>query len=193
MREIREGSPVQGVRAPRGLHLRPTLQQETQVRPTQVRPNLLRRTSLLTRRHTVFVLRRAQSPFVTKYTRNLRLFQMFTANRCPTTLCGYVERVWELSSPLYSYISFTIYTSGKDLKMLLMLMWFAQLSFCCHCYVTILFVFIEWTIVLSSNEVKAFDNCFRLSVQTSYVSTPTLIKNYLHLCFGVNVKSKYTV
>jgi len=93
MREIREGSPVQGVRAPRGLHLRPTLQQETQVRPTQVRPNLLRRTSLLTRRHTVFVLRRAQSPFVTKYTRNLRLFQMLTANRCPVTLCGYVERV----------------------------------------------------------------------------------------------------
>ena len=103
MPEIREGSPVQGVRAPRGLHLRPTLQQETQVRPTQVRPNLLRRTSLLTRPHTVFVLRRAQSPFVTKYTRNLRLFQIFTANRCPTTLCGYVERVWELSSPQYSY------------------------------------------------------------------------------------------
>jgi len=77
--------------------------------------------------------------------------------------------------------------------MLLMLMWFAQQSCCCHCYVTILFVFIEWTIVLSSNEVKAFDNCFRLSVQISYVSTPTLIKNYLHLCFGVNVKSKYTV
>lgn len=175
MREIREGSPVQGVRAPRGLHLRPTLQQETQVRPTQVRPNLLRRTSLLTRPHTVFVLRRAQSPFVTKYTRNLRLFQMFTANRCPTTLCGYVERVWELSSPRYSYISFTIYTSGKhlklclpsgkDLKMLLMLMWFAQQSCCCHCYVTILFVFIEWTIfcplMKSKHLITVFDWAFK--------------------------------
>ena len=122
MREIREGSPVQGVRAPRGLHLRPTLQQETQVRPTQVRPNLLRRTSLLTRPHTVFVLRRAQSPFVTKY-------------------------------------------SGKDLKMLLMLMWFAQQSCCCHCYVTILFVFIEWTIfcplMKSKHLITVFDSAFK--------------------------------